>query len=178
MSYNRMDHAKWVEQNNQAANQIYGKRKSYKPAPEKLSAFQAKVMDICGMVGGGIYNAPINWNKVSWGTGNNHIGMFVPWRDGRMATFDFYPLTMLVLLCHEARIRCEICAALVRDCRRDPADALDWAAMETLGGGTFTTEYSILDLIAEAKASPLLPLGDDDDEHDAECGTWCAGEAA
>lgn len=110
MSYNRMDHAKWVEQNNQAANQIYGKRKSYKPAPEKLSAFQAKVMDICGMVGGGIYNAPINWNKVSWGTGNNHIGMFVPWRDGRMATFDFYPLTMLVLLCHEARIRCEICA--------------------------------------------------------------------
>lgn len=69
-------------------------------------------------------------------------------------------------------------AAIVRDCRRDPADALDWAAMETLGGATFTTEYSIIDLIAEAKASPLLPLEPEDDEHDAECGTWCVGDAA
>lgn len=70
-------------------------------------------------------------------------------------------------------------SALVRDCRRDPADARDWADMETLGGGTFTTEYSILDLMAEAAATPLLPLGDDEsEEHDAECGTWCAGDAA
>lgn len=108
MSYNRMDHAGWVEDNNRAANQIYGKRRSYKPAPEKLSEFQAKVMDILGMVGGGIYNAPINWEKVQWGAGVRHSGMFVPWRDGRMSTFDFYPLTNLVFLCHEARIRCEI----------------------------------------------------------------------
>lgn len=68
--------------------------------------------------------------------------------------------------------------ALVRDCRRDPVDAQDWADMETLGGGTFTTEWSIPDLIAEAHASPLLPLEPGDDEHDAECGLWCAGEAA
>lgn len=108
MSYNRMDHAGWVEDNNRAGNQIYGKRRSYKPAPEKLTRFQAKVMDILGMVGGGIYNAPINWEKVNWGTGIRGSEMFVPWRDGRMATFDFYPLTNLVLLCHEARIRCEI----------------------------------------------------------------------
>ena len=105
MSYNTMDHAGWVESNNAAANSLYGKRKSYRMAPEKLSDFQAKVMDILGMVGGGIYNAPINWEKVDWNCGG---GVFVPFRDGRMATFDFYPLTMLVFLCHEARIRCEI----------------------------------------------------------------------
>lgn len=102
-----MDHAAWVEQNNAAANQIYAGRKSYRARPEKLSEFQAKVMDICGMVGGGIYNAPINWDRVDWNCGG---GVFVPWRDGRMATFDFYPLTLLVLLCHEARIRGEITA--------------------------------------------------------------------
>lgn len=108
MSYARMDHAGWVEDNNAAANRFYAKRRNYRPAPEKLTLFQAKVMDILGMVGGGIYNAPINWDKVNWGAGTWHSGMFVPWRDGRMATFDFYQLTNLVLLCHEARIRCEV----------------------------------------------------------------------
>jgi hypothetical protein len=110
MSYATMDHAGWVEDNNRGFNQINAKRKGFRPAPETLSPFQARVMDICGMVGGGIYNAPINWDKVQWGTGIRHSGMFIPWRDGRMSTFDFYPLTMLVLLCHEARIRCEISA--------------------------------------------------------------------
>lgn len=108
MSYARMDHAGWVESNNQAYNELNKHRRAWKPAPETLSPFQAKVMDICGMVGGGIYNAPINWEKVQWGTGRDHSGMFIPWRDGKMSTFDYYPLTMLVLLCHEARIRCEI----------------------------------------------------------------------
>jgi len=108
MSYNRMDHAGWAEGNNQAANEIYRNRKSYKPRPEKLTPFQARVMDICGMVGGGIYNAPINWDRVEWGTGVRWTTMTVPWRDRGMSTFDFFPLTNLVFLCHEARIRCEI----------------------------------------------------------------------
>lgn len=111
MSYNRMDHAGWVEDNNRAFNSINRNRKSFRPAPETLTEFQAKVIDILGMVGGGIYNAPINWDKLEWGTGIRHSGMFVPWRDGRMSTFDFYPLTLLVFLCHEARIRCEISAS-------------------------------------------------------------------
>lgn len=68
-------------------------------------------------------------------------------------------------------------AVLEHICRTDPDEARDWAFMEQLGGGRFTTEYSINDLIAEARQSPLLPLGSDFDEHDAECGTWC-GEAA
>lgn len=112
MSYSQMDHAEWVESNNQAANQVYAKRKGYKPRPASLSPFQAVVMDICGMVGGGIYNAPINWDRVEWGSGREGAFQFVivPWRDGRMATFDSNALTLLVMLCHEARIRCAITA--------------------------------------------------------------------
>ncbi|MBO9725189.1 MAG: hypothetical protein J7530_12490 [Novosphingobium sp.] len=61
-------------------------------------------------------------------------------------------------------------ALLLWDVRRDPADALDWAAMEDFVGGTFTTEYSFHDLMREAERSPRLPLGDDFSEFDAECG--------
>lgn len=100
-----MDHGGWVEGNNAAANQIYRNRKGYKPRPEALTPFQKRVMDICGMVFGGIYNAPISWDKVEWNTGG---GVFVTTRDSHFSTFDFYRLTALVFLCHEARIRCEI----------------------------------------------------------------------
>ena len=62
---------------------------------------------------------------------------------------------------------------LMWEVRRDPADARDWADMEQLGGGTFTTEWSMDDLLREAQASPLLPILDEMDEYDAECGTWC-----
>lgn len=107
-----MDHAAWVVSNNSAANEVYAKRKGYQPRPVELSPFQAVVMDICGMVGGGIYNAPINWDRVEWGKGLSATFQFmvVPWRDGRMSTFDCNALTLLVLLCHEARIRCAISA--------------------------------------------------------------------
>jgi hypothetical protein len=105
MSYQRMDHAGWVEDNNAASNQINRNRKAYKPQPECLTDDQARIMDIVGMVGGGIYNAPINWEKVDWRYGG---GVAVPFRDGRFSTFDFYALTQLVFLCHEARIRCEV----------------------------------------------------------------------
>lgn len=107
MSYQHMDHAGWVESNNAAANRIYAKRAKYRPAPERLSPSQAKVMDILGMVYGGIYNAPISWEKTDWTAGR---GLFVTVRDSHMATFDFYRMTALVFLCHEARIRCEISA--------------------------------------------------------------------
>lgn len=107
MSYATLDHAAWVETNNGYINQGGRNRKGFKPLPESLTSFQAKVIDICGMVGGGIYNSPINWEKVNWGVGawEGHGRMIVPWRDPSMATFDSYQLTMLVLLCHEARIR-------------------------------------------------------------------------
>jgi hypothetical protein len=59
---------------------------------------------------------------------------------------------------------------LLWDIRRDPEDTLDWVEMEALGNGTFTTEFSYLDLMEEARRSPLLPLDGDLGEFDAECG--------
>ena len=107
MSYQTMDHAGWVESNNAAGNRLYRNRKGYKPTPEKLTPLQGRVIDILGMVCGGIYNAPISWDKTDWTVGG---GMFVTLRDSGFATFDFHRLTALVFLCHEARIRCEISA--------------------------------------------------------------------
>jgi hypothetical protein len=112
MSYATMDHAGWVEQNAGYAKKQSPKRradntKGWAAAPERLNEFQAKVMDILGMVAGGIYNAPIAWDAVQW-TGWGH-GIAVPWRSGNcFSTFDGSPLTRLVFLCHEARIRGEI----------------------------------------------------------------------
>lgn len=116
MSYADMDHAEWVEENIAAHHANHplaaprrGKNREFRgwaAAPEKLSDFQARVMDILGMVGGGIYNAPISWDGVYWNHGG---GMGVPWRgSAAFSTFDFDRLTRLVLLCHDARIRCEI----------------------------------------------------------------------
>lgn len=112
MSYNTMDHAGWVERNIAAAKDIAGKKrrdntKGWAAAPDKLNDFQAKVMDILGIVGGGIYNAPIAWDAIQWKGWAG--GVAVPWRSGNsFATFDSAPLTRFVFLCHEARIRGEI----------------------------------------------------------------------
>jgi hypothetical protein len=56
------------------------------------------------MVGGGIYNAPINVNRVDWSDADV---VAVVWR-GELATYDGNRLTNLVLLCHAAKIRCSI----------------------------------------------------------------------
>lgn len=107
MSYENMDHAEWAQSNITAAKTRAGSkrpRKGLANAPDHLSEFQIKVMDILGMVGNGIYNAPIAWGAIDWDYGR---GVAVPWRND-MATFDFYQLTALVFLCHEARIRVQI----------------------------------------------------------------------
>lgn len=111
MSYERMDHAGWVERNANAARSMSSRRKKVRSdnrkgwaaCPEKLNPFQGAVMDICGIVGGGIYNAPIAWESVTWGESYIHV----PWR-GEMATFDFNRLSMLVFLAHEASIRVSV----------------------------------------------------------------------
>ncbi len=113
-----MDHAGWMESNNQAVNRRNAGRKTRKPPavlPEKLTPFQARVIDIVGMVGGGIYNAPIcSAEHIDWHYGFN--GVSLTW--GReMATWDFAQLSMLVFLCHEARIRCSIEAVAPRTMR-------------------------------------------------------------
>lgn len=79
---------------------------------------------------------------------------------------------------------CDLCflkgrANLVRLIRSNPAAADWWIGIEEgIGKRTFRKDYSYRLLRAEAAASPLLPLSEDDDEFDAECGLWCAGEAA
>jgi hypothetical protein len=114
MSYIHMDHAGWVERNNAAGRTIHNtqrdkrnaaEHKGYLAAPEHLTPFQRRAFDILGIVGGGIYNAPIAWEGVYW----DARMISVPWRNG-LGTFDFSGLTRLVFLCHEARIRAEISA--------------------------------------------------------------------
>ncbi len=104
MKYARMDHAAWVE--GSILKTTKGKAAINRP-PASLSPFQARVMDILGIVGGGIYNAPIAWPTVEWG--GDYGGLFVSW-SGSMSTHDSAALSCLVFLCHEARIRCEIAA--------------------------------------------------------------------
>jgi hypothetical protein len=62
-------------------------------------------MNIIGIVGGGIYNAPIVWDSIRWNYSVN--GVAIPWR-GNLSTFDFSGLSELVFLCQTARIRCNI----------------------------------------------------------------------
>ncbi len=96
----------WMESHNAATNAnnaaARGKRKLLPKLPEKLSDFQTRVIDIVGMTGGGIYNAPIDRDTIKWEYGFK--GMSLTWRYG-LASFDRGDLTMLVLLCHAARIR-------------------------------------------------------------------------
>ncbi|WP_208491238.1 hypothetical protein [Paraburkholderia tropica] len=112
-----MDHAAWAQSDiANAKHRLKQSRsrkyriditKGYEAAPDKLNAFQRSVFDIVGMVGGGIYNAPISWDAIRW-KGWGH-GIAIPWKRGHdLSTFDFNTLTKLVFLCHEARIRCEI----------------------------------------------------------------------
>lgn len=88
MSYARMDHADWMSRH----------------IRRELNEFEKKVVDIIGMVGGGIYNAPINPSKVDWNYGS---GISVVWQR-EMSSWDFNQLSLLVFLCHTARIRVQI----------------------------------------------------------------------
>lgn len=106
-SYARMDHAEWAEKNNAALNRVRAKRKAWRPLPEKLDEFQARVMDILGIVFGGIYNAPISWVGVDWHYGGTGVSVVLT-GTRCMATWDFSELTRFVFLCHEARIRGQI----------------------------------------------------------------------
>jgi 3'-phosphoadenosine 5'-phosphosulfate sulfotransferase (PAPS reductase)/FAD synthetase len=65
--------------------------------------------------------------------------------------------------------------------RTAPGTLQWWSDMETVAGGRFVTEYSYAELIQDVRRQPDLFAGglfDDDPDMDAECGLWCAGEAA
>ncbi|MDP3417896.1 hypothetical protein [Falsiroseomonas sp.] len=117
MSYAQYDHAGWAEANGAAAKSMGAKPRrdrdgnavGWGAMPERLSPFQARVMNIIGLSLGGIYNAPIAWDRVVWGTaGARFEHMHVPLSYGHLSTFDSRGLTLLVLACHAARIRMSI----------------------------------------------------------------------
>lgn len=65
--------------------------------------------------------------------------------------------------------------------RDDPSVAPWYHAKEVQCDGTWDKRISVAELVAEVRAQPTFELfdtSDPDDEHDAECGLWCAGEAA
>jgi hypothetical protein len=109
MSYVNMDHAGWVESSIAASKPRATKaelrkakeeNRGWAAAPDKLNAFQTRAINILGIVGGGIYNAPIGWNGFRWSARS----ISCSWFKG-MGTFDFSDMTRFVFLCHEARIR-------------------------------------------------------------------------
>jgi 3'-phosphoadenosine 5'-phosphosulfate sulfotransferase (PAPS reductase)/FAD synthetase len=57
--------------------------------------------------------------------------------------------------------------------RENPGAADWWIEMERVGNGRFVTEYSYADLKREVLEQPSL-FDPPADEHDAECGLWCA----
>lgn len=79
---------------------------------------------------------------------------------------------------------CDLCFAMgvaVREerVRQRPEVATWWDAAEESQGGTFSKRESVGDLIRRAQEYAATPdLIDEIDEHDAECGLWCAGVAA
>lgn len=113
-SYINMDHAGWVQSAIDGAKPRAtkaDKRKAaehsrgWAAAPDELNAFQKRAFNILGIVGGGIYNAPIPWNSMTW----RSRMIICSWHQP-LATFDFQQLSRFVFLCHEARIRGEITA--------------------------------------------------------------------
>ena len=104
MSYYGMDHAEWMERNLPWDSK-------HKNAPEKLSDFQKAVVDIVGIVGNGIHNAPTG--KWDWNYGG---GVSLMWKQ-ELSSWDFSNLTRLVVLCHIARIRVQIEPVNMRNLR-------------------------------------------------------------
>jgi len=109
MSYLNMDHAGWVQSSIIGAKSRLTKSqlrkakehsRGWAAAPDELNDFQKRAFNILGIVGGGIYNAPIAWDSVYW----KPKMIICSWYRG-FGTWDFMELTRLVFLCHEARIR-------------------------------------------------------------------------
>jgi 3'-phosphoadenosine 5'-phosphosulfate sulfotransferase (PAPS reductase)/FAD synthetase len=85
---------------------------------------------------------------------------------------------------HPYEGNCDLCfmkgeRILERLIRDDPTRAEWWIAQEQRIGFNFKKgRRSYAEMAEHVRRSPLLPIIDADEEHDAECGTWCAGEAA
>lgn len=99
--YAQHDSAEWVRDNIGCSKpEKWGKN-----LPTEFNVFQATVLNILGIVGRGIYNAPILWPKTEWASWYVRV---IWGRYHELATADGWELTRLVYLCHETRIRCSI----------------------------------------------------------------------
>ena len=113
MSYDSMDHAQWVERQIASLTHFTAADKKraamgigWAAAPREMNAFQRRAMTILGIIGRGIYNAPINWETVQWR--RNYL--CVTWTH-EMSTIDGDALTDAVMLAHAAAIRISIQSA-------------------------------------------------------------------
>lgn len=85
---------------------------------------------------------------------------------------------------HPYEGNCDLCfmkgeRILERLIRDDPDRAAWWRAQEAKIGHQFKKgRRSYQEMAEHVRKSPLLPIIDPDEEHDAECGLWCPGEAA
>lgn len=111
MSYDTMDHAGWVERNiayakgnpSAADKRRAAQGKGWGAAPDTLNPFQRRAMTLLGIMGSGIYNAPITWETVEWRPSSIRL----TWR-WEMSTFDNRTLTDGVFLAHDAGMRMAI----------------------------------------------------------------------
>ncbi|MGU9981541.1 hypothetical protein ACJ4V0_16010 [Phreatobacter sp. HK31-P] len=109
MSYDNMDHVDWMECNIAAAKRrkptaLQTRRaneaRGWLAAPDVLNPFQRRAITLIGVIGNGIYNAPVDWETVVW----RKTYMVLQWRNP-LATFDFNQLTVAVMMAHDAAIR-------------------------------------------------------------------------
>lgn len=91
--YANFDHAEWLEKN----------------LVRQISPLGKKVANILGYVGGGLYNCPIDIEKISW-QDNDFIE--VPWQ-GRLSNFDGASLSRLWIRSHRELIRVEISTTVI-----------------------------------------------------------------
>lgn len=169
MSYIHMDHAGWVQRNLEAAKSMatkadirraLEKQQGWVAAPDVLNDFHKRAFTILGIVGGGIYNAPIAWNSVYW----DKRTIICSWWKG-LGTFDFSALTEFVFLCHEARIRGEIAPCNHRHvqivlCERDAAGGMSRrhpSLDEALAAWRerFPADHSVVYRAVAAQGSPV-----------------------
>lgn len=94
MSYAHNNHWEWIAGNTR----------------QPISDLGKAVANVLGYVGRGIYNAPINVDRVDW-TDERYI--VVTW-SGPMANWDFPTLSLLWIECHRRMLRFELSACAPR----------------------------------------------------------------
>lgn len=116
-------------------------------------------------------------------TGGHRWKSFMPLDKARVTKRDvmaFWAAQPFDLKLRPHEGNCDLCflksEGKLRAIVRDNPGVEDWWIAKEAGGKRFERARTFAEIAAATHAQPLLPLTDD--EHDAECGLWCAGEAA